>query len=174
MGQELAGRLRPVEAQRHVEVVPQQAPPPVPLGAVLGHRQEQAPGHDTDPPHDRHADEGRDRQPDVATVDGAVLERGHDQVVGDPPQHPGPAHRGQHEQQCTDHGDQVRTRVGPQRSGDQPGSPAPHVFLAHGPRVAHGCNATGAPSPRRRGPGPADGRSQLTDDRRWRPRTPST
>ena len=153
VGQQLPGRLRAMEAQRHIEVVPQQPAPPVPLGSEFGHRQEEAANHDTDTAQQRHTQQRGHRQPDGRARDrplgagssqGAALESRNDQLVGDAAEHPGAADRGEHEHHRSDHRKRVRSGMGAPRTGDQTRSAAPNVVVDV-QNFTHGARTTASP-----------------------------
>ena len=91
VGEQFTGRPLAMEPQRHIEVVVDERPPPVALGAVLGKREIPPPHHHADATTHRHHDDQTHDDPDIGSVDRAVVERRDDEVVGGGPKDPRPA-----------------------------------------------------------------------------------
>ena len=91
VGEQFTGRPIAMESQRHIEVVVDERPPPVALGAVLGKREIPPPHHHADATTHRHHDDQTHDDPDIGPVDRAVIERRDDEVVGSGPKDPCPA-----------------------------------------------------------------------------------
>jgi len=167
MGQQLTGRFRAMEPQGHFEIVTEKGAAPVSLGAVLGHREEEAAHDHRHAAEERHADQHDHRRPHIGPVDGSVVEGGHDQVVGDRSQHPGAADRGEHIEQRPQHRGSMGPGMGAQRSPDQPSASAPHMFVLapigeRPDQVTHGVTVSGAArTPRRVSEAVDDGAREL-------------
>ena len=91
VGEQFTGRPLAMEPQRHIEIVVDERPPPVALGAVLGKREIPPPHHHADATTHRHHDDQTHDDPDIGSVDRAVVERRDDEVVGGGPKDPRPA-----------------------------------------------------------------------------------
>ena len=90
VGEQFTGRPLAMEPQRHIEIVVDEPPPPV-AGAVLGKREIPLPHHHADATTHRHHDDQTHDDPDIGSVDRAVVERRDDEVVGGGPKDPRPA-----------------------------------------------------------------------------------